>query len=117
MSEKGQAINWGWIQVGRDRSIGYTSNVEQDDIIRCLHSDANRELSDGTRYELRKMTSLNYGRTQGMAWYHTSTFEQAESWGSAQPGFQVEGGYYLIGQFTTPERYLPVAETAPKIGY
>lgn len=115
LTEKGQAINWGWIQVGRDRSIGYTSNVDENDVVRCLHADALRELPDGARYELRKMSALNFGRTKGMAWYHASTFAQDAGWGKAPPGWQPEGGYYLVGQFTVPERALNV-ETAPVIG-
>lgn len=113
-AERGQAIEWGWIQVGRELGIGYTSTVDIEDVKRCLHADAARELPPGTRYELRKRSPNNYGRTNGMAWYWLIDFDKAESWGDRAPGPK-EGAYWLIGQFTTP-LMLNVAETTTKIG-
>lgn len=112
--DRGRAIEWGWIQVGRDRSIGYTSVVCEDDVTQCLHDDAKNELPPNTRYELRRVI-LNYGRSRGMAWFWTPTFDAAKDWQSAAAGYQEEGGYYLVGQFVTPCAPLNVAKTVTEI--
>lgn len=113
--DRGRAIEWGWIQVGRDRSIGYTSVVCEEDIARCLHDDAKNELPPNTRYELRRMMPLNYGRTNGIAWLWTPEFTDSKEWGKAQAGYNAESGYSLVGQFITPCLPLHRAKTVTEI--
>lgn len=115
IKEMGQAIEWGWIQVGRDRSIGYTSTVDQDDVIRCLKDDACRELPQGSRFEIRQRSSTNYGRSKGIAWYYCSSFDQLEKWDTDATGFQAEGGYFLIARCVVPVAALPIANATPVI--
>lgn len=110
-SQKGQIISWGWISFdGGDegparnhpRSIGYTVVVDEEDVQRCLKDLAASYLPPGTRFEIRRAMATNYGRTHGMAWFHTASFADRPEWGNEKPGFRQEGGYSLVGQFTTP---------------
>lgn len=111
--ERGHAIEWGWIQAGSHRGIGYTSNVDEKEVERCLHADAIDVLPQGTRYELRKRASTNYGRTNGMAWYHSPDMILVldPAWNTFTPGYHAELGCSVLGRYTTPIAPLPVVET------
>lgn len=112
-SQQGHSVEWGWIQCGPDRSIGYTVKVDDEEINACLHALAAYFLPPNTRYEIRERCPQNYGRTRGRAWFHIRTFADAPSWGSEPIGYNHAGGYYLRGQFTTPSlaaRILPALE-------
>lgn len=107
--EFGRAIEWGWIQIGSDRSIGIEVKLKRDDVIAVLKADAINELPPGTRFELRQRHATNYGRTHGMAWYHASTFADRKTWDDI-PGHDAELGVYIVARLTTPRLdLLPVA--------
>lgn len=104
-SQRGRAIDHGWVQLGSHRGIGYTIHVDEDDAIRCLRDDAEDVLPPDTRYEIRKKIASNYGRSKGIAWYHISTFSEVEPWVSpSEPTIQPEGGYVLVSRNTTRSR-------------
>lgn len=111
--ERGFAVEWGWhtIIAREDGSrIGYSTVVDKDDVIRFLHEHAAEMLGSGVRYELRQAIATNFNRTFGIAWYHCPQFAEAERWPYRKPAaYDREGGYYRIGEYTTPQKKEPAS--------
>lgn len=86
-----------------------TIAVNEDEVRAFLMADAEQCLEPGTRYQIRKKIPEFYGRTHGMAWYRNAAMDKAETWGRVppKPEFTAEGGYYLLGEYTTPKGDAP----------
>lgn len=99
----GGPIEWGWVTFGATRAVGYTVNVDIEEVKQCLRADAAITLPAGAHYELRRMYPMNYGRTHGMIWYSDPSFAERETWGEVPLGKGKQcNGYILIGEFTVP---------------
>lgn len=129
--EMGNAVNYGWVRLGivyrpkREVSpletirevrgedgdsdfveLWATIAVDEADVREFLIADAGRSLKPRSRFELRRKIPENYGRTHGMAWYRNDAMDKAETWGNvpATPSYAAAGGYYLVGEYTTPAK-------------
>jgi len=69
-----------------------------------LHIWAREALPPGTVYEIRGRIPGDYGRTQGVAWYHEPEMADWEVTGPIPwPGEKTPlGGYMRLGTFRTP---------------
>ncbi len=108
---QGRAIEWGFIQFGRE--CGFTTSVKREDVIKCLKADAEDRLPLGTRYEIREKASQNYGRTFGMAWIREDDMDGIASWGEGYfpRNINDECSYRVVGRFTTPKDEIPLPTT------
>ena len=97
LEEDGEAVEFGSVQVSPDKWIDL--DFDEADVIAALHAAARERLPPGTRYELRKKTPSNYGRTKGIAWYRHVLMDREPTWDAVPPTFINEGGYYLMGRF------------------
>lgn len=101
----GRAIEWGWVQVGSHRGIGYTSVVDKDDAVRCLIDDANDYLPVGSRFEIRQTMGRNYGRTKGVAWIYSPEFAGISDWQDTDKSrFDGELGVLVLARATVPPK-------------
>lgn len=131
IGEMGIAVNYGFVRIGcayrpsREtypidslRDVRETTDkvelwatiaVDEAEVRAFLMADAEQCLEPGTRYQIRKKIPEFYGRTHGMAWYRNAAMDKAETWGRVppKPEFTAEGGYYLLGEYTTPKGDAP----------
>lgn len=77
-------------------------SVDEHEVREFLHADAEQSLKPGQRYELRRKIPDNYGRSHGMAWYRNAAMDKRDEWGRVPIKPELAGGYYLVGEFTTP---------------
>jgi hypothetical protein len=102
--EKGFAINYGWAVIARfngEELWGWVA-IEDDVLATFLHAAAASRLPPLTRYELRERIPFNFGRSRGTGWFHCPSMAKKEKWGIKSQTSPPEGGYTLLGQFTTP---------------
>lgn len=67
-------------------------------LIGLLKEDAAKLLPPGSRYEIRRGDPSPM--RDGIAWYRADAMDEANEWGSAEPG--PRDGYILVEQCVTP---------------
>lgn len=126
--EMGIQVTYGWVRIGqvyqrhRARTLDTQSDipdvrqrpgvvelwatitVDENDLRQFLIADAADHLKPGQRFEIRRKVPQNMGRTHGMAWYRNDAMDKRETWGRVpiKPEHAPQGGYYLVGEYTTP---------------
>lgn len=122
--EKGSAIHYGAVLVGEDlegAQVWAHLELDESELLSFLRAQAHKALPPATRYEIRKAVPMHFGRQKGMAWYSVPTMTAIADWADGGPGnatgpvectIAPEGGYYLIGRFTTPRLPGAVADGA-----
>lgn len=76
-----------------------------DRIIEWLHFDARAALPAATRYEIRRASPWNFGRSFRLQWVHEEDMALVDDWiDPLKELWNDVGGYYLVSRALTPQK-------------